>query len=72
VTALASNGILQSEFLALETRETYQRDGYLRIDSLTTADDIARIRSLLQPLFDRFDSLGRNAAPPELLRKGIT
>jgi hypothetical protein len=39
----------------------FKRDGYLQIDSLTTPQDIARIRSLLDPLFDRFDTIGRNA-----------
>ena len=39
----------------------FARDGYLQIDSLTTPEDIARVRSLLDPLFDRFDSIGRNA-----------
>jgi hypothetical protein len=39
----------------------FEQDGFLSIDALTTADDIAQIRSLLDPLFDRFDSLGERA-----------
>jgi len=39
----------------------FERDGYLSIESLTAADDIALIRSLLDPLFEKFDSLGERA-----------
>jgi hypothetical protein len=41
--------------------ESFARDGFLSIESLTTVDDIELIRSLLDPLFDRFDSLGERA-----------
>jgi hypothetical protein len=50
--------------LATETSSTlrkFERDGYLSMDALTTAADIGLIRSLLDPLFDRFDSLGERA-----------
>jgi hypothetical protein len=39
----------------------FEQDGFLAFDALTTAEDIARIRSLLDPLFDRFESLGERA-----------
>jgi hypothetical protein len=39
----------------------FARDGFLSIESLTTLEDIELIRSLLDPLFDRFDSLGDRA-----------
>jgi hypothetical protein len=42
--------------------ESFARNGFLSIESLTTLDDIELIRSLLDPLFDRFDSLGDRAA----------
>jgi hypothetical protein len=41
--------------------EAFARDGFLSLDSLTTPDDIELIRSLLDPLFDRFESLGDRA-----------
>jgi hypothetical protein len=41
--------------------ESFARNGFLSIESLTSVDDIALIRSLLDPLFDRFDSLGDRA-----------
>jgi hypothetical protein len=50
--------------LATETSSAARKfaaDGFLSIDSLTTADDIELIRSLLDPLFDKFDSLGERA-----------
>jgi hypothetical protein len=46
---------------ALLPEVQFKRDGFLQIESLTTAEDIARIRSLLDPLFDRFESIGPNA-----------
>jgi hypothetical protein len=46
---------------AVSSEALFNRDGYSKIESLTTADDIERIRSLLDPLFDRFDSIGPNA-----------
>jgi len=46
---------------ALSQVEEFKRDGFLQIESLTTAEDIAHIRSLLDPLFDRFESIGPNA-----------
>jgi hypothetical protein len=39
----------------------FEHDGFAVLDALTTAEDIARVRSLLDPLFDRFDSLGERA-----------
>lgn len=39
----------------------FDRDGYLSIDSLTTPADIVKIRSLLDPLFEKFDLLGERA-----------
>jgi hypothetical protein len=36
----------------------FEQDGFLSIEALTTADDIALIRSLLDPLFARLDTLG--------------
>jgi hypothetical protein len=39
----------------------FDRDGFAVVDSLTTAEDVVRIRSLLDPLFERFDSLGDRA-----------
>ena len=44
---------------SLATR--FDRDGFAALDSLTTAEDIARVRSLLDPLFDSFNSLGERA-----------
>src|ERR1700734_2886530 len=44
-----------------EQSRRFERDGFLAIDALTTPEDIAQIRSLLDPLFDRFDSLGERA-----------
>ncbi|HEX3846188.1 MAG TPA: phytanoyl-CoA dioxygenase family protein [Steroidobacteraceae bacterium] len=41
--------------------ERFERDGFAVLDALTTADDIERIKSLLDPLFDRFDTLGERA-----------
>ena len=39
----------------------FAQNGFVSIQSLTTPEDIARIRSLLDPLFERFDSLGERA-----------
>jgi hypothetical protein len=39
----------------------YARDGFASIDALTTPEDIALIRSLLDPLFEKFESLGERA-----------
>jgi hypothetical protein len=39
----------------------FAQNGFLSVQSITTADDIALIRSLLDPLFERFDSLGERA-----------
>jgi hypothetical protein len=41
--------------------ERFAREGFLSLESLTTAEDIERIRSLLDPLYERFDSLGERA-----------
>src|ERR1700742_3366424 len=43
------------------SHEDFARNGYLSIPSLTTVEDIELIRSLLDPLFDKFDSLGDRA-----------
>jgi hypothetical protein len=47
--------------LAGDLSARFERDGFAVLDALTTADDIARVRSLLDPLFDKFDSLGDRA-----------
>jgi len=39
----------------------FARDGYLSIPALTTEADTEQIRSLLDPLFARFDTLGERA-----------
>ena len=39
----------------------FETNGFATIDALTTASDIARVRSLLDPLFEKFDSLGERA-----------
>lgn len=39
----------------------FERDGYLSIPALTTEADTELIRALLDPLFDRFDTLGERA-----------
>src|SRR3954464_15914213 len=39
----------------------FAQNGFVSIQSLTTPEDIARIRSLSDPLFERFDSLGERA-----------
>src|ERR1700690_174938 len=44
-----------------ELSERFNRDGFAVVDSLTTAEDVVRIRSLLDPLFERFDTLGDRA-----------
>src|SRR5438034_493744 len=41
--------------------EVFERDGCLTLNSLTTPADIELIRSLLDPLFDKFDTLGDRA-----------
>lgn len=51
---MTANPVLSPEVL-------FKRDGFLQIESLTSAEDIARIRSLLDPLFDNFESIGPNA-----------
>jgi hypothetical protein len=44
-----------------DLNESFSRDGFAVLEQLTTAEDIARVRSLLDPLFDRFESLGERA-----------
>lgn len=39
----------------------YARDGFLSVPALTTEADTRKIQSLLDPLFERFDSLGERA-----------
>ena len=51
---MTANPVLSPEVL-------FKRDGFLQIESLTSAEDIARIRTLLDPLFDKFESIGPNA-----------
>ncbi len=41
--------------------ESFARDGFAYLPNLTTPQDIAQIRALLDPLFERFDSLGERA-----------
>lgn len=41
--------------------EDFARDGFLSIPALTTLDDVELIRCLLDPLFERFDTLGDRA-----------
>jgi hypothetical protein len=41
--------------------QQFAASGFLSMQSLTTAQDIAHIRSLLDPLFEKFDSLGERA-----------
>jgi len=43
------------------SREAFERDGFLSIGSLTNLEDIEQVRSLLDPLYERFDSLGDRA-----------
>jgi len=45
----------------LSTVEEFMRNGYLTVGSLTTLRDIELIKSLLDPLFERFESLGERA-----------
>lgn len=45
----------------LQIKADFERQGFAQIDSLTTAEDVAVIRSLLDPLFERFDSFGAHA-----------
>jgi hypothetical protein len=39
----------------------FARDGFASVENLSSPDDIRRIQSLLDPLFDRFDSIGDRA-----------
>ena len=58
----AVNAALPSSRLsALSPAQEFDKNGFLSIRSLTTANDIALIRSLLDPLFAKFDSLGDRA-----------
>ena len=41
--------------------ERFSRDGFAVLEHITTADDIARVRSLLDPLFEQFELLGERA-----------
>lgn len=40
----------------------YHREGFLRLDQFTTVEDIARVRDLIDGLFDRFDQLPKELA----------
>ena len=42
-------------------RAQYDRDGYLALNNITSAEEVARIRALLDTLYARFDSLGDRA-----------
>src|SRR4051812_46911709 len=46
---------------AASPAQQFAQNGFVSIQSLTTSEDIARIRSLLDSLFERFDSLGERA-----------
>jgi hypothetical protein len=41
--------------------DDFERDGFLSVPALTTRADTEKIRALLDPLFDRFDTLGERA-----------
>jgi len=45
----------------LTPAQEFDRNGYLTIGSLTTPQDVGLIRSLLDPLFEKFESLGERA-----------
>src|SRR5512140_2217454 len=47
--------------VAASPAQPFAQNGVASTQALTTPEDIARIRSLLDPLFDRFDSLGDRA-----------
>lgn len=40
----------------------FHREGFLALDAITTPEDVARIRELLDALFDRFDELPKDLA----------
>jgi hypothetical protein len=61
LTVGASAALPAGRSIANDSAEAFARDGYLSLGALTTADDIELIRSLLDPLFDRFDSMGDRA-----------
>jgi hypothetical protein len=52
---------LSSQSSAVSPAQEFDKNGFLSIRSLTTVNDIAHIRSLLDPLFAKFDSLGDRA-----------
>jgi hypothetical protein len=56
-----SAGAAHAPAAADSPAQQFARNGFASIQSLTTPQDIARIRSLLDPLFERFDSLGDRA-----------
>jgi hypothetical protein len=49
--------------------DDFRRDGYLRLESVADADDLAEIRALLDPLFARFGTLDARHALDVTLRK---
>jgi Phytanoyl-CoA dioxygenase (PhyH) len=61
LTVGGSAPLLDRRHTANVSAEAFARDGFLSLDSLTTPDDIELIRSLLDPLFERFESLGDRA-----------
>jgi Phytanoyl-CoA dioxygenase (PhyH) len=61
LTVTASDPLLARRPTVDASAETFAHDGFLSLESLTTPDDIELIRSLLDPLFERFDSLGDRA-----------
>jgi len=57
-----SDAAVTMPYARASQRSRFSAEGFLALDSFTSLDDIARIRSLLDPLFDRFDSIGDRAA----------
>src|SRR5438552_828307 len=60
-TEAVADALPSSRSYALSPAQEFHKNGFLSIRSLTTAADIALIRSLLDPLFAKFDSLGDRA-----------
>jgi hypothetical protein len=59
---LSSDGVsVRTPADTLELSARFARDGFASIDALSTPTDLAYIRSVLDPLFEQFDSLGDRA-----------
>src|SRR6201999_3545531 len=58
---MASPVVTSANPMVTPANEVFERDGCLTLNSLTTPADIDLIRSLLDPLFDKFDTLGDRA-----------